>query len=99
MQTIFLGAILLLPFFKEVLPKLLHQSYLLRQLLGVSLHFVGIQHVLAPSILIVGLAGPGDSLPFDEVEVSAAWRKYDFRVVVEENSGRIIEEEVSEAVL
>jgi len=98
-QTVFLTPIFLLPFFKEVFPKLLHQSYLLRQLLGVCLHLVGIKHVLTPSILIVGLAWPGDRLPFDEVKVGAAGRKYDLRVVVEEHSGRIIQEEVAEAVL
>ena len=39
-QTVFLRAILLLPFFKEVLSKLLHQCHLLCELLGVCLHFI-----------------------------------------------------------
>jgi hypothetical protein len=39
-QTVFLRPILLLPFFKEVLPKLLHQCHLLCELLGVRLHLI-----------------------------------------------------------
>ena len=72
MQTVFLATIFLLPFFKEVLPKLLHQCYLLRELLGVRLHLIGIEYVLAPPILIVALAGPGDRLSLYEVEVGTA---------------------------
>jgi hypothetical protein len=39
-QTVFLRAILLLPFFKEVLSKLLHQCHLLCELLRVCLHLI-----------------------------------------------------------